>query len=130
MQLQALAETCLSDGGVYPVAIAEEIAWETLWTGILHDLSERVDANRIARRFHNTLVKVVVQNAFSIAENRSLETIVLSGGVMQNRLLFSAIEKRLQDRGLKVLAPVDYPANDGTTSLGQATITAARMNLH
>ncbi len=127
MQLQALAETCPTETGTYPVETDRALAWEKLWAGILHDMSKGVAKNRIARRFHNTLAQVVAQTALSIAENRRLETIVLSGGVMQNRLLFSAIEKRLQGKGMKVRAPVDYPANDGAISLGQATIAAAHM---
>ncbi len=127
MHLQALAETCPTETGTYPVETDRALAWEKLWAGILHDMSEGIEKNRIARRFHNTLTQVVALMALLIARTRSLEAIVLSGGVMQNRLLFSAIEKRLQDKGLKVLAPMDYPANDGAISLGQATITAAGL---
>ncbi len=128
MQLQALAETCPTETGTYPVETDRALAWENLWTGILYDMSEGVEKNRIACRFHNTLAQIVTQTALSVAEKRSLQTIVLGGGVMQNRLLFFAIQKLLQDKGAIVLAPIDYPANDGGIALGQATTTAARMN--
>lgn len=128
MGLQALAETCPTETDTYPVETDRALAWEKLWAGILYDMSKGVAKNRIARRFHNTLAQVVAQTALSIAEKRSLQTIVLGGGVMQNRLLFFAIQKRFQDKGAIVLAPMDYPANDGGIALGQATTTAARMN--
>jgi hydrogenase maturation protein HypF len=126
MQLQALAETCPVQTGGYPVCAGKELVWDNLWNGILQDLAKGDASNKIARRFHNTLVQVVTQKALSIVQERNLGTIVLSGGVMQNRLLFSGIQMRLQAADVRVLAPQHYPANDGGVSLGQAAIVSVR----
>ena len=55
-----------------------------------------------------------------------LETVVLSGGVFQNRTLLSATAALLEARGLRVLVPERLPPNDGGVSYGQAAVAAAR----
>uniref|UniRef100_UPI003F503CDA Kae1-like domain-containing protein n=1 Tax=Caballeronia sp. LjRoot34 TaxID=3342325 RepID=UPI003F503CDA len=56
----------------------------------------------------------------------TVRTVALSGGVMQNRVLFEQLASRLVARGLKVLAHRQVPTNDGGIALGQAAIAAAR----
>ncbi|MCF6232795.1 MAG: carbamoyltransferase HypF [Rhodobacteraceae bacterium] len=127
MQLQAMAETCTSETGTYLIYTGKGLTWEKLWSGIFYDISNGVATGRIARRFHNALVQGIVRNTLAIAEDKNLQTVVLSGGVMQNRLLFSETRRLLQASGVAVLSPVHYPANDGGISLGQATIASASM---
>ena len=45
-----------------------------------------------------------------------LDTVVLSGGVFQNRTLLAATARRLEARGLRVLVPERLPPNDGGVS--------------
>jgi hydrogenase maturation protein HypF len=54
-----------------------------------------------------------------------VDTVVLNGGVLQNRLLLESIGALLRHRGLIVLAPSLLPANDGGLAFGQAVIGAA-----
>ena len=59
--------------------------------------------------------------------SKGLETVVLSGGVIQNRCLQQRLVQQLQTRGLSVLWPQQLPANDGGLALGQALIAAAKL---
>ena len=61
-----------------------------------------------------------------IASETGVARVALSGGVMQNRLLFNALHARLVARRLEVLVHRDAPANDGGLALGQAAIAAFR----
>ena len=57
-------------------------------------------------------------------------TVVLSGGVFQNRLLLEQLTRRLRQHGFDVLTHRQVPANDGGLSLGQVAIAAARSLSH
>jgi hydrogenase maturation protein HypF len=48
--------------------------------------------------------------------------VALSGGVFQNRLLFSQVVNALHKNGLNVLTHKLVPSNDGGIALGQAVI--------
>ena len=65
--------------------------------------------------------------AVLLAAQEGVDTLALSGGVMQNRTLFEGLVGSLRQAGLNVLTHRLVPANDGGISLGQAVIGAARM---
>lgn len=98
-----------------------------LWRAIRGDLRRGVAASIIARRFHNGLAGSIAELAMRLAAVRRFETVALSGGCFQNRVLFEGVHDRLREVGLTVLAHADAPANDGGLSLGQAAIGAARL---
>ena len=54
------------------------------------------------------------------------DTVVLSGGVFQNRTLLESLLRRLEKR-CTVLLHRDVPMNDGGIALGQAAVAAARL---
>jgi hydrogenase maturation protein HypF len=62
----------------------------------------------------------------TVASRAGLGTVVLSGGVFQNRVLLSATAALLEQRGLRVLVPERLPPNDGGVSYGQAAVAVAR----
>ena len=80
----------------------------------------------IAAGFHAALARATVEALVAIASEHGLETVVLSGGVFQNRLLLEAVAAAVAKRGLRVLVPERLPPNDGGISYGQAAILAAR----
>lgn len=127
MKLQAMAESCPSETGYYKVAPSENIEWKMLWCGILEDLSNGVPTNVIAARFHNSLIDVIGAVAGGLAKTHTVQTVVLCGGVMQNALLLAKLVEKLENAGLTVLKPHEFPANDGGVSIGQAAITATRL---
>ena len=127
MALQAQAERWSGQAQSYNVDIGKTISWKPVWTGILNDLSDDLPTRAIAARFHNSLISVIAATAIKIARDTNIDTVVLSGGVFQNKLLCEGISKALSLQNLKVLIPQKYPANDGGISLGQAIISAARV---
>ncbi len=108
--------------------------WTPLWRPILEDLAAGVDAPLIAARFHRGLAVTLAETAASLARRHGCPTIVLCGGVFQNKLLLeSTVEAlaahavdALAAHGIEVLAPTLFPAGDGAISLGQAAIAAAQ----
>jgi hydrogenase maturation protein HypF len=97
----------------------------SLWKDLLADLLLSVDRGVIARRFHLGVVLSVCDMAIRWAREYGIDTIALSGGVFQNKLLFEQINSRLSAEGYRVLSHAQVPSNDGGISLGQAVIAAA-----
>ena len=56
------------------------------------------------------------------SQSTGIKTVVLSGGVFQNVLLFETLVRELEDAGYRALTHALVPSNDGGLSLGQAVI--------
>lgn len=90
---------------------------------IVADLRRGRDRAEIAAGFHMGLADATVAAVVAIARTRpELDTVALTGGVFQNRLLLQRCRAELRDRGFKVIVPSQIPAGDGGISLGQAAI--------
>jgi hydrogenase maturation protein HypF len=112
--------------GAYPLPLAEGDhlvldARETI-LAVLGDLS--AGPALVSARFHNTVAASTAAACIRVAEARGLDTVVLSGGVFQNRLLLERAVAPLEDAGLRVLVPERLPPNDGGISYGQAAVAA------
>ncbi len=92
---------------------------------IVEDLEAGVSTGAIATRFHGAIADATVESCVRVATARSTETVVLSGGVFQNRRLLEAVRAGLERAGLRVLVPELLPAGDGGVSFGQAAVAAA-----
>jgi hydrogenase maturation protein HypF len=99
--------------------------WGPLWMAILDDLSRGAAREIAAARFHKGLISALSRVAGDLASRHGPRTVVLSGGVFQNRLLLEGVSRTLREAGLTVLTPRRVPANDGGIALGQAVIAAA-----
>ena len=103
-----------------------------MWIALLDDLMRATPAPVIAARFHKGFAIAIVQMVERVLGSRRREsappvrTVALSGGVMQNAVLFEQLSQRLAACGLLVLTHRQVPANDGGIALGQAAIAAAR----
>lgn len=97
-----------------------------MWQALLADLAAGQSRAVIATRFHKGLAQSLVEIASRLAKQHQLTTVVLSGGVFQNRFLLEAVYAGLQDQ-LTVLRHRQVPANDGGLTLGQAVIAAAQL---
>jgi hydrogenase maturation protein HypF len=103
-----------------------------MWQALLGDLILATPLGVMAARFHRGLAQAIVRMidqlvAQSVSEPTPIRTVVLSGGVFQNRVLFEAVRAGVAAGGLTVLTHSRVPCNDGGLALGQATIAAARL---
>jgi hydrogenase maturation protein HypF len=132
IELESLAasEMRRQVGHGYPYDLSGEgirtLTWHCLWEALLEDIRQGVSAAAIAARFHQGLVQAVAETAVAACRESGLDTVVLGGGVFQNRLLLEGVAAALRGAGLKVLSPEKCPANDGGLALGQAAVAAAR----
>ncbi|WP_024275295.1 carbamoyltransferase HypF [Hyphomicrobium sp. 802] len=102
------------------------------WQAILEDLMQKTPIGVMAARFHKGLARGIVDMTASLAIRKDeteprFDTVALSGGCFNNRILLEQVLGRLQAKGFKVLTHADVPAGDGGLSLGQAVIAAAQL---
>jgi hydrogenase maturation protein HypF len=91
------------------------------------DSSAGVSASLVAARFHNAVAAATAEACSRLARELGLDTVVLSGGVFQNRLLLERTLPALTDAGLRPLVPERLPPGDGGIAYGQAAAAAARL---
>jgi hydrogenase maturation protein HypF len=89
------------------------------------DVAAGVDASAVGARLHRAVAGATARACAEAAAARGLDTVVLAGGVWQNRLLLELALPLLRDAGLRVLVPERLPPNDGAISYGQAAVAAA-----
>jgi hydrogenase maturation protein HypF len=116
----------------YPLPLLDEddplvMDARPLIRAVAADLAEGVDVGTIAARFHNALAAATAGACALAAERRGTDTVVLSGGVFQNRRLLGQTALLLADGGLRVLTPERLPPNDGGIAYGQLAVAAARL---
>jgi hydrogenase maturation protein HypF len=126
MELEfAIADEQTEEG--YPFEIQEsslQIAdWKMMIVGILDDLKRGVTVGRIASKFHNTLVEMILEVALRIGEPR----VVLTGGCFQNRYLTERAVRRLTEEGFRPYRHQRIPPNDGGIALGQVYAAIGRL---
>jgi hydrogenase maturation protein HypF len=139
IELEHLADP--GEGGAYPFAIARAapaappepaggvscaaepliVDWRPALDSLLSDLARGVERERIATRFHNGAVAAIA----AVAAELGAETVALSGGCFQNRLLAEGAVARLAEAGRRTLLPRLVPANDGGVSFGQVAAAQA-----
>ena len=91
---------------------------------LVKELAERKlageNSNQLALHFHKGLACMIVSACEKAREETGIDTVALSGGVYQNRLLLDYSVTMLEKRGFHVLRHHLLPPNDGGISLGQA----------
>ncbi len=124
MALEALARPFFLDESPYPAGGESVLEWAPLWQALLADLVRGEERGRIAARFHLGVAEALAQAVARFGQ--AGQSVALSGGVMQNRVLLAALRKGLTRRGFVPLVHRQVPANDGGLSLGQGIIAALR----
>lgn len=91
---------------------------------LVKELAERKlageNSNQLALHFHRRLAGMIVSACEKAREETGINTVALSGGVYQNKLLLDYSVTMLEERGFHVLRHYLLPPNDGGISLGQA----------
>lgn len=130
IELETLARKGALATPTYTLAIVNnQIDPAPLWQQLIADLQQQRNRADMAMAFHKGFANAVLEQTLALQKVHGFSTVALSGGVMQNGLLFSALEKQLGAQGLTVLTHQTLPANDGCISYGQALITAANAEL-
>jgi hydrogenase maturation protein HypF len=130
MELEMAADE--DEDGFYPAAVATQgdaLVLDTLaiFGAAVTDYQAGVPTATIAGRFHNSLVRLLAEACDLVRERTGLNLAALSGGVMQNALLFTRLHHTLEERGFEVLTHNLAPPNDGAIALGQVAVAAARL---
>ncbi|MER6513780.1 carbamoyltransferase HypF [Nonomuraea sp. NPDC001636] len=119
-----------AESGSYPATITEGdllvVHAADLVRAAAADVAAGVATGSIAGRFHNGVADAVVRCCVMLRDGTGLNTVALSGSVLQNALLLERAVERLRGAGFRVLTHTRVPPGDGGLSLGQAAVAAAR----
>jgi hydrogenase maturation protein HypF len=96
-----------------------------MFEALLAETLRGTSAVEISARFHQTMATLIVDMCQRVRRDTGLETVALSGGCFQNRVLLSQTMAGLREVGFRTLVHHKVPANDGGLSLGQAVIANA-----
>jgi hydrogenase maturation protein HypF len=107
----------------YPFQAGKTINFAETISGILTD-SDRMNVSLISAKFHNTVAEAVLQVSKQIRKETSINKVILSGGVFQNKYLLEKSLSLLRGDRFKVFTNHLVPANDGGISLGQILIAS------
>jgi hydrogenase maturation protein HypF len=115
--------------GAYPLPLVDGAAIvldaRASIAAIVEDLARGAATGVIAARFHRALADATARACTLAASRSGLDTVVLSGGAFQNRVLLERTEERLAAANLRVLFPRRLPPNDGGIAFGQAAVAAS-----
>ena len=126
IRLEALTE---KTDELYSYRIKDTVLVDTLIKELVRDVKMNVPQGLIATKFHNTIVAIIVEVAGQIRAKNRISTVVLSGGVFQNKYLLEHTEQDLKEKKFIVYSNSTIPANDGGICLGQLAIAAKRREL-
>ncbi len=121
MRLESIADTGTESS--YPFSIGSPVAFGDTINAVLADIAD-TPSPVISAKFHNTIASVISEISEKIRSENGLNTVILSGGVFQNRYLTERSVKNLLKKGFNVYLNHQVPPNDGGISLGQLVITS------
>ena len=99
---------------------------DLLFAQLLERRLKGQDPEKLAWYFHLFLAELAVQACVRIRQEKGIETVALTGGCYQNRLLLTLTEDLLRERDFEVLIHHLVPPNDGGIALGQAAAAMMR----
>ncbi len=94
----------------------------SLIAGLVTSISEGFDRADLALAFHASVLDAFITTAREIRAATGLNTVAISGGCWQNRILREQFPRLLREEGFDVLTHRLAPPNDGGLSLGQAYV--------
>ncbi len=104
----------------YPYHIKEStyplvIDWQLIIESIIEDILQKRSHQEIAAKFHNTLVKIII----NIAQKSQQTNVILTGGCFQNKYLTERTISQLKKQNFTPFWHHTVPPNDGGIALGQ-----------
>lgn len=106
------------------------MSWQQCWESLFVDMQQGCTVDTMAARVLHGLCRGLADTAEVLCQETNINTLVLSGGVFQNKLLLETLSADLRNRGYQVLSPARLPTNDGGLALGQAGIATCRASLN
>ena len=128
IELEALARRAggrVAAGAPFGV-VADRLSPAPVLRQLLHDRARGVPVETLAAGFHLSLAEGTARLAARLAATHGVGTVVLTGGVFANVLLTDVLARGLRRAGLEVLVHEQLPPGDGSISIGQAGVAAAR----
>lgn len=126
MKLEAI---CSGDyTSCYPNPEGRLLDFRTMFEGILNDLLKGTDKALIAAKFHNTLCETLFYYGRQAVRNEGTNSIILTGGVFQNRRLSGMLREKFENNGITVHMPEMLPCNDGGIAAGQIAVGISKRN--
>ncbi|MCF7807939.1 MAG: carbamoyltransferase HypF [Candidatus Marinimicrobia bacterium] len=93
---------------------------------IMQELVSRIDSGyslaSLSQWFHHSLITTFVKMTNRLSQNSGINSVVLSGGVFQNMLLFEGLVNALTKHNFVVYTHKQVPTNDGGIALGQVAV--------
>lgn len=121
LRLETMAQTYFTHNEGVPdsdyssqISYLEEMSTTFIIDGVVSDLNNGIDKNKIAFKFHYSLVKMVEAVAFA----NNMEKIAFSGGVFQNGLLVDLMMIHLE-ANFQLYFHQEVSSNDENIALGQ-----------
>lgn len=99
-----------------------------LFKQILNEKLSGKNSDELAFYFHEKLAWIIAAGCDKARKQSGINTVALSGGVFQNKLLLTVCDNLLEMYGFKVLRHSMIPPNDGGLALGQAAAAMYRLN--
>jgi len=131
IRLEALVDESVYDS--YPYQLNNdgskmEFDLSSALLSIIDDMNSGIASTVISTRFHNTMIAVILYGIRKLAEITGIQTVVLSGGVFQNRYILKHSLEGLSAGGFNAYTNVRVPCNDACISLGQAFFVRNVLN--
>ena len=89
---------------------------------IVTDLKAAEAKEKIAYRFHQTVAAMIQQTCIILRKKSTINQVILSGGVFQNKLLLDLSLELLCNTGFNVTTHKEISSSDSALSLGQAAV--------
>ena len=97
--------------------------------GVAQDLLNTVPPALISRRFHSTVVHLILDTCLRLHQVTALSKVVLSGSVFLNEFLLLNARRQLKTHGFSVYHHIYFPPDGGGIAVGQVAIAASRLSL-
>lgn len=107
---------------VYPYSFLmkdDQLVITPMINELLTDMKNGVATSFIIARFHRMIGEMISLAVEKTKEKTGIKTVVLSGGVWQNRYLLQGVVSTLEKKGFEVYSHTVVPPGDGGIALGQ-----------